>query len=213
MEVGGGWSLEGVGTGARSVQDAALPGEANQRITPLPALDTGALAPNGMLRAVEPRVTFFTPATFLGPPRGLPGAFTFAARFSWAEVPNQFSRTALVPAEDLGAPTDQGVDLEVGAGTRLGGAIFLGWALWVSESVMVTPELGGFVDVLQYETSLSTVPNDTLIRGGFEGGLGAMLRVNPWLFVRPRVSGRLGTDGGTGLFGGVGLSAGVGVLF
>jgi len=214
VEVAGGWAYEGVRTESRGVQNQVGPNPSTGDLIPLPDLGTSDLASSGMFRVVEPRVTWFTPGNFpLGPPRGLPGTFTLGARFSHAVVPNDFSRTALIPAVDEEDSFDQVALLEVGSGTRWGGALLLGWALWVSPSLMLTPEMGGFVDVLEYDTTLQTLPNDVLLRGGAEVGFGAMIRITPWLFARPRVSGRVGADGNGGIFGGFGASAGVGVLF
>lgn len=200
LEFGAGWGLESISTASQTNQDQV--GFDQGVIIPLPDLGTGALAPAGTARLVEPRFTWFTPS-----------AWSFGLRLGYGTVPVDFARSAVVAARSPDDTFEQLAELAVSGGARYGAALLSGRAIWLSERFLFHPELGVFIDVLELDTTVRTVPDDVHVRGGLEAGASIMIRITPVLFVRPRVSGRLGLDAAGSPFAGIGLSGSVGLLF
>jgi hypothetical protein len=203
FELGIGWGSGSVSVGNRTVQNAAnVDGGV---VTELPDLGTGALAPTGVTRWLQPRATWITP-----------GGFTVSARFVFGTMGGDFSRTAVVPAADEDDRFDQGVELTVDGGSVVGGGAALGYTFWLSDHLLFLPEGGASVEVWSFDAApVGAFDATTVVRFGGEGSLSLIYLPVPEgpLFLRPRLTVQGGVDDGGRAFVGWDGAGAVGVLF
>lgn len=169
------------------------------------SLDTGALAPNGLLRA-SPRLSYLAPGGFVG-----------SLGLSFGLAPGGFSRSYHRdnPRPDLADPDHRSARVSIDGARTLGAEVTAGYAFLLSPTLFLVPSAGAFGDVWMLDARPGTaIPDGDHYRFGVLGRVDLLLRPSERgpFFTRTGASARFGHDtAGPSAFG-FELSASVGLF-
>ncbi len=165
----------------------------------LPALGTGAISPNGIIRGGA-QIGYLAPGGF---------AFSLAGRFGRA--PASFARAYHRDVAEGGI--DRSAHVTIDGATTYAGELGLGYLILLSERLMLRPGGDFFLDVWDLDAAPDNVVDKTThLRLGVDVDVDLLMSITPMLFTRLGVSGRIGFDTGGPAFGGANLSLGFGLF-
>jgi hypothetical protein len=183
-------------SGERSGTELVLDGQA------LPPLGTGAISPNGIVRAGL-RLGYLTPGGIV---------LSLAGQFGGA--PGSFARTYHRDRleTDMG-DRDRNARVTITGANTFAGELGLGYLVLLSESLMLLPGADLFLDVWRVDAEpAGVVQSRTHVRVGVGINLDLLLSITPTFFTRVGINAKSGYDTGGPFFVGAGVSLGAGLF-